>query len=176
MSKVIIIKGKGATGCYYPAYLDAERADGNEVELWTLNDDLCIDSDVTFEIHNPPHHKEQVKQALLDKKHYPKLKWCVVSHTLVNSEGQFHKFPIEKLNGLEKLFGLNNSIAYMVALAIIEGAHRIILPGVEYSDGSEIRTRQCECVERWLAYATGKGVEVKIMKGSSLFANNGVYV
>lgn len=58
----------------------------------------------------------------------------------------------------------NSSPAYMIALAIHEGASKIGLYGIDVLDDSEY-TRERPCLEYLIGLAVGKGIEVIIPEG-----------
>lgn len=58
----------------------------------------------------------------------------------------------------------NSSPAYMVALAIHEGAEAIGLYGIDVLDDSEF-SYESPCLEYLLGYAAGKGIEIITPKG-----------
>lgn len=77
-----------------------------------------------------------------------------------------HKLILQKDYPLTEAINLvgghyfNNSISYMIAYAILQGATHISLYGVRLSNSEEIRTKQRECVDRLLFFAKGRGIEV----------------
>jgi len=75
-------------------------------------------------------------------------------------------FPIDEMPS--KYF--TNSIAYMIAYAIYEGATTIHLYGVPLVLKDEYREQRA-CIEFWLGMAMGKGIDVTIYGGTSLFTN-----
>ena len=54
----------------------------------------------------------------------------------------------------------NNSISYMIAYAILQGASVIHLYGVALQNGEEIRTKQLQNVRELLMFARGKGIDI----------------
>lgn len=74
------------------------------------------------------------------------------------------EYPLNKMHS--KYF--TNSIAYVIAYAIHKGATSIDLYGVPLVLKDEYREQRA-CIEYWLGYARGKGIDVTIFGGSSLF-------
>ncbi len=71
-------------------------------------------------------------------------------------------FPFEEA---EKLFGskyLTSSSAYMMALALIEGATEIGIYGVDMAVDDHEYFWQRPCMEAWIGFAKGRGVKVTI--------------
>lgn len=61
-----------------------------------------------------------------------------------------------------------NGIAYMIALALFEGFREIHVYGVDMTHDSEYGPQR-PCVEAWLSFARGLGVNVVIPEESALF-------
>ena len=61
-----------------------------------------------------------------------------------------------------------NSFAYMIAYAIHKGATSIDLYGIPLTKKPEYM-EQRNCIEYWLGYARGKGVEIRIFGLTALF-------
>ena len=84
-------------------------------------------------------------------------------------------FPIEEAI---REFGVpyfNNTIAYMICYALLNGVEEIQIYGINQSSGSEYFYEK-GCVEYWLGIATGMGVRVSIHgKESELLANKERY-
>ena len=67
------------------------------------------------------------------------------------------------LNEAIELLGgcyFNNSISYMIAYAILQGASEISLYGVRLDTGEEIRGKQLNNVRELLFFAKGRGIKV----------------
>lgn len=76
------------------------------------------------------------------------------------------EYPLSEIHS--KYF--TNSFAYMIAYAICERATSIDLYGIPLVLKDEYRDQRA-CVEYWLGYARGKGIEVTIFGGSTLFTH-----
>jgi len=84
------------------------------------------------------------------------------------------KFPLEELQEtvfksfprLDQADWYNSSPAYMIALAIHEGAETIGLYGIDVKDSSEFAYEN-PCLSYLIGYARGKGIEVVIPEGPS---------
>ena len=83
------------------------------------------------------------------------------------------RFPLEKM---VKKFGkyFTSSIAYMLALAIVEGFEQIDLYGVDLSVGTEY-FHQRPCVEMLIGYANASGIMVGIPTASALLKSTHLY-
>ena len=73
-------------------------------------------------------------------------------------------FPIDEM---QKDY-FTSSFAYMIAYAIHKGVTSIHLYGVPLVLKDEYREQRA-CIEFWLGMATGKGIEIVIYGGTSLF-------
>ena len=94
--------------------------------------------DLWFDIHSNPSKYNIQSDKLITKNNYP------LNEAISLVGGRF----------------FNNSISYMIAYAILQGATHISLYGVRLSNSEEIRTKQRECVDRLLFFAKGRGIEV----------------
>ena len=120
-----------------------------------------------FEIHdNLSEHDEQYPEWLVSKeiplvvgKHFPiKPDYNHVSY-----------FPENEANELMGGEFLSSSPAYMIALAILEGADEVAIYGIEMSVDNHEYFKQRPEMYAWIAYAKAKGIKVTIPSESSLF-------
>jgi hypothetical protein len=67
-----------------------------------------------------------------------------------------------------------STMAYMICYAILEGVNRIRLYGFEIWSGSDANeyTHQRPCIDFWLAFALGRGIQVEIPYYLSLTVGN----
>lgn len=77
-------------------------------------------------------------------------------------ESVFKNFPRGKWSSQRDWY--NSSPAYMIALAIHEGAEKIGLYGIDVRDDSEY-AYESPCLEYLIGFAVGKGIEVIIPEG-----------
>lgn len=77
-------------------------------------------------------------------------------------ETVFKNFPRAKWDDQKDWY--NSSPAYMIALAIHEGAEKIGLWGIDVLDDSEWNL-ESNCLDFLIGYALGKGIEVEIPAG-----------
>jgi len=83
-------------------------------------------------------------------------------------------FPIKEV---VEMFGtpyLNNTIAYMIAYALMKGVKSISTWGINQASGSEYFYEK-GCVEYWVGQALGRGVDVYINGPSELLLNKARY-
>lgn len=95
------------------------------------------------------------------------------------------KFPIQAKNvttfpfeEVEQLFGstyITCSFAYMIAMAILRGATHIGLYGIDLNVDNEEYFYQRPCVEAWMHFAKGRGIDITVSKKSSLGRSHYVY-
>ena len=69
-------------------------------------------------------------------------------------------YPLTEAINLVGGHYFNNSISYMIAYAILQGAGEIGLWGVRLDNSEEGRTRQLESVRLLLFFAKGRGIKV----------------
>lgn len=85
------------------------------------------------------------------------------------------KFPFDKARELIGSDYLTSSAAYMIALAIIEGAQEIGLYGCDMAMDNDEYFHQRHNVEHWIGYAKGRGIVVTIPDVSPVGKANYVY-
>lgn len=82
------------------------------------------------------------------------------------------EYPLEEvLNKTGHHLGnayLNNSVPYMIALAIAEGATQLGLYGCDYTDKNVVHEAGRSCTEYWCGYARAKGCKVYTPPTSTL--------
>ena len=71
-------------------------------------------------------------------------------------------FPFEEVNELYGQEYLTSSSAYMMAMAILEGATHIGVYGVDMAVDDHEYFWQRPCMEAWIGFAKGKGINVYI--------------
>lgn len=95
------------------------------------------------------------------------------------------KFPIKARNvtvfpfdEAEELFGstyMTCSFAYMIAMAIMRGATEIGFYGIDLAVDNEEYFYQRPCVEAWMHFAKGRGINIIVSNKSSLGKSDYVY-
>jgi len=149
-----------------------EHSHPNEGEIWVHGNqyDRHLECPVTkiFEIHDdlekhgPDYPEWLVKQAtskgiqLIVGKGFP----LMVKGVTV--------FPFDQANELMGVH-LTSTPAYMMAYAILQGAARIEIYGVDMSVDDFEYFHQQPCMYAWIGYARAKGIEVIIPDESPLF-------
>ncbi len=127
--------------------------------------DWIVAKNASFE--NPIDVAEEMRQAKVPI--YVAKKWSDVPNTT--------EFPIEDIKKEFPVHYFMNSMAYMFALAIHEGFERIETYGIDvryFNDlGGEMKYNhswldETHCGAFWAGVATGRGIEVKVTKRSSM--------
>lgn len=77
-------------------------------------------------------------------------------------------FPFDEANALFGSEYLTSSAAYMMALAILEGATEIGVYGVDMAVDDHEYRHQRGCMEAWVGFAKGRGIKVTIPEESPL--------
>ena len=131
--KHIAILGKLPTKYYAPF-------EDSDVEIWSMNkhydEEMLPRIDKWFDLHINP-EKE-------------------------NADYTINNFPFEECH---KLMGRRfcTTSTYLIAFAILQGATKISLYGMQFSpDGNYRRERELHNVREWICYCLGKGIEVEI--------------
>lgn len=153
-----------------------------EGELWGLND-MCLQMknlSLTFQIHDI--------DKMLDRRGQEKrfLKAFEESLKIINELNipvivqKKHEalpngivFPMNEM----PLYYFTSTVAFMIAYAIYEKVDSIDIYGITLSTEEEY-TFERPCIEFWVGYAMGQGIEVTIHKPSNLLSsapNYGIY-
>lgn len=140
-------------------------------EIWVLGNrlDRYLDKRVSrvFEIHEDlSEHQDPDKYVKwLASKNIP----LVVGETFPIKRDDILPFPYKEAEKLdEDGITLASSPAYMIALAMLEGAAHIGLYGVDMSINDHEYFKQRPCLWGWVKLARGRGVKVTIPKESDL--------
>lgn len=159
--KVAIVGGAPATEGLAPF-------DDLEFEIWVHGNQMGrhIKRRITriFEIHNDlSEHEPQYAQFLVDQN-----KPLIVGHKFPFEGENISLFPVAEAN---EIMGqhLTSTPAYMMAMAILEGATHISIFGVDMSVDDHEYFAQRACMYAWIGYAKAKGIEIYIPKESGLF-------
>ena len=135
-------------------------------ELWAHAScrHLCRrDPDLLWDLH-PPELWRNPKKKTWDPD-YPK--FLAKNRTPIMMQEEYPDVPASMRYPLETIVTefpkgyMANHLAYMVALALIEGVTHIGVFGCDYSTGSEYGAQR-GCAEYWLGVAEGRGVQVML--------------
>lgn len=148
---------------------DQAPQDDPEWEVWGLNQlyRYLGRFDRWFEIHNRPMFEADMVRdtnyvAWLQQSPVP-VYMIDVFPDMPNSV----RFPLEACANLGGRDYFTSSIAYMFALALLEGFEEIGIWGVDLIVGEEY-TNQKPCLEWWIGFAEGRGVKVFVPPQSAL--------
>lgn len=119
------------------------------------NPDLPVAPNRWFELHSPEHliKNAGVLQRDIDYMAQMENIW------MMNPVGKAHQFPREEVLKLGKYF--TSSIAWVTGLAILEKPAVIGLWGVDLMLTKEYQ-RERPCIEHWIGYAQGCGINIAI--------------
>ena len=138
-------------------------------ELWGLNHAYLFMEriDRCFEIHDLTQTDESVR---MNDEHREKLKALacpVYTQTEYDWLPNSTPYPLSDILQEFQTNYFNNSVAYMVALAIYENATEIAVYGVDMAARSEYGNQR-PCCEYWLGLARGRGIKVYLPDASDL--------
>jgi len=145
-------------------------------EIWVLGNrlDRHLDKRVTrvFEIHDDlsEHDDPQAYADWLVRQNIPLIvgeKFPYVGDDL-SAVFRVDRYPFDKV---KKLFGslyLTSSPAYMMGIAILEGATEIAIYGVDLATDDHEYFWQRPCMEAWIGFAKGRGIKVTIPEVSHI--------
>lgn len=141
-------------------------------ELWSHAScrHLCKrDPDALFDLH-PPELFRDPKMKTWDPKY---LAWLRVNHIPIYMQEAYEDIPAAIQYPFATMITefprgyMTNHVAYMTALALMEGARQIAVYGCDYDTGSEYGPQRGSA-EYWLGLAEGRGVIVTIAPECSL--------
>jgi hypothetical protein len=149
--------------------------DDPEWAIWVLGNQLdqydISKVDRIFEIHDNLEDKDPAYPNWLTEQGMSKL---VVGDKFPLPVPDATFYPENKVNELLGGEYLSSSPAYMIALAILEGASEIGIYGVDMAVDNHEYFKQRPEMYAWIAYAKAKGIKITIPKESCLF--KGEYV
>ena len=135
-------------------------------ELWAHAScrHLCKrDADLLFDLH-----PKELWSDPLKKSWDPRYKeWLAINHIPIMMQQAYPEVPASIKYPFETMITefprgyMTNHIAYMVALALMEGVTHIGIFGCDYNSNSEYGAQR-GCAEYWLGVAEGRGVHVQI--------------
>lgn len=145
------------------------------VDIWCVNSiykhytKFCPMVELFWDIHTDPEelHPAWYKWALETQ---PRVMLQKVDPRLTNSEAFPRQTAISRFGG--EYF--TSSVAYMMALAIMNEPKSIGIYGIDMAEGTEYQ-HQRPCVEYFIGIARGMGIPVKIPKNSALLKANWPY-
>lgn len=155
----IIIKGKGSSAFWWETYYRSIPATEN-VELWTLNEDILPETSRHFDIHNGGGHH----LPLIDSK-WSLLKnpvCCYVGGDVTQWKEYYSDYPMDIIerNVPHSAIILASTLSYMVALAGAFMPKTVYLAGVDFCIHAKERIVQKNDAERWIYYLYGSGCSV----------------
>lgn len=148
-------------------------------EIWVLGNrvDRHLDKRVSriFEIHDDlSEHADPAAYAAYLTKLATTLRVIVGKNPLLQPKAgrKLVPYPYEAVIELYGHLYLTSSPAYMVAYAILEGATEIGLYGVDLSVSDHEYFWQRPCMEAWVGFAKGRGINVFIPEVSHVGKSN----
>lgn len=133
-------------------------------ELWSHAScrHLCKrEPDAYFDIHPKALWSDPKKKTWDPKYHH----WLAVNRTPIYMQERYAeapaamKYPFATMVTEFPRGYLTNTLAYMIALALMEGVTHLAIFGCDYHTGSEYGPQR-GCAEYWLGVAEGRGVQV----------------
>ena len=154
-------------GCQNTEYM--APFDDKEWEIWVLGNqyDRHVNRRVTrlFEIHdNLSEQDDKYPQWLADQQIM-----TYVGDKFPIKEKWIRQYPEDEANELMGGEFLSSSPAYMMAMAILEGADEIGIYGVEMGIDNHEYFKQRPEMYAWIAFAKARGIKITIPQESSLF-------
>ena len=137
-------------------------------ELWAMNQAYLYMSrraDRWFELHRPEHTPDMRDPAYMDW-----LKACPVPVYMQDVYEEIPssvRFPIDRLIAHFHLDYFTSSVAFMLALAIMEGFEEIHVYGIDLITDEEYQVQK-PCVEWWMGVAAGRGITLYVPPESAL--------
>ena len=125
--------------------------------------------DVLFDLH-PPELWKSVEQKWWDTSYY---RWLQQNHIPIYMQERYPDVPAS----IKYPFGtmitefprgyMTNTVAYMIALALMEGVTHIGIYGADYTGAAEYFRQRGSC-EYWLGVTEGRGVQICLPPGCDL--------
>ena len=167
--KTVIICGKGESFKFFKIYKDRYP----DSDVYSLNNHEVPGATHHFEMHL--RIKNNVSKSSSNRIIvHPFYEHEDLCQDLLDQDADFfisEKFPIDvAANEFDCLF-YSSTACYMMAYAMIAGAERIILAGIDFVTDREISQREASGMRTWIQIARDRGVEIDIAYGSSLHSN-----
>ncbi len=135
-------------------------------ELWahmSCRNQCKREPDVMFDLHPPELWKDE------RKKHWDKtyFQWLKQNHVPIYMQKHYEEVPASIEYPFTTMITefprgyMTNTVAYMIALALMEGVTHIALYGCHYNSHTEYGPQR-GCAEYWCGIAEGRGVHVQI--------------
>ena len=157
---------KVAIVCGAPASEYLAPFDDEEWGIWVLGNrfDRHADKRVTriFEIHDDLSDQDPRYPEWIVDQNIP----MVVGEGFPVKAGHVQVFPFDDSRELFGSTYLTSSPAYMMCMAILEGATHIGVYGVDMSVDDNEYFWQRPCMEAWIGFAKGKGIDVRVHETS----------
>jgi hypothetical protein len=125
--------------------------------------------DLLFDLH-PPDLWRDPKKKTWDPRYH---KWLATNRTPIMMQAVYPdapssiRYPFETMVTEFPRGYMTNTLAYMIALALMEGVTHLGVFGCDYKTGSEYGPQRGSA-EYWLGIAEGRGVRVLLPPGSDL--------
>jgi hypothetical protein len=139
-----------------------QREDG---EVWVMNKAFLFDqnADKLFLFHTLEEVFPDLGDRLLVKHSGVKIIGNQKSDDFISIE----EFPLDEVAKHTEVTYFRCTLAYCLAYASYLGVSRVDLIGCDYEAGAE-REDEKSCVEFWIGFLKGQGIEVRIHPDSSL--------
>lgn len=139
-------------------------------QIWVLGNrlDRYPRADLVFEIHNDnSHHDPRYEQWLVDQQ-LP----TIVGDGFPIAADNVARFPFEAAKDLFGSTYLTSTTAYMIAYALLHDVKRLELYGVDMAVDDIEYFWQRPCLEAWIGFAKGRGVDVWVHPKSPVFRSD----
>ena len=151
----------------HPRTRDAFDFDRTDCDIWVFNEamaqDWCTRADAVFQLHEPVVFRSKTNRN--DPNHYEWLKRTDIP--MIYMQEQYDdvpnsvRYPLEQVVALTPGYEyLTSSVAYAIALAILQGYERIELYGAEMETNTEYG-HQRQGMAFWIGVALGRGIDVE---------------
>ena len=133
----------------------------SDYEVWGLNHhkNKFKRYDLWFDLH-----KKEAIEGVITQANFP-----------FEEVYKLRRIPVEGRNNIRWRY-FQSSMSYMTAYAILKGYDEILYCGCDFATKDESRTKQKECLEQWIAFAQGRGINIKVIADSPLCSETGLYV
>lgn len=133
----------------------------SDYEVWGLNHhkNKFKRYDLWFDLH-----KKEAIEGIITQANFP-----------FEDIYKLRQIPIEGRGNIRWRY-FQSSISYMTAYAILKGYNEILYCGCDFQTKEEVRMKQKECLENWIAFAQGRGISIKVIADSPLCSETGLYV
>lgn len=163
MDKVAIVCGSPSSE------MDAPFNDPT-YQIWVLGNRLnrYPRADLVFEIHNDNSHHDAKYEAWLASQEIP----MIVGDGFPIAGDHIGRFPFEAVRDIFGSTYLTSTTAYMIAYALLHDVKRLELYGVDMAVDDHEYFWQRPCLEAWIGFAKGRGVDVWISPKSPVLRSD----